>query len=92
MPLTAVSDHAGHNQPVIFVGFTPAFELVTADRAGNIMAWPYTKEQFTGYNWYQPGRKVSLNLDYTFEPIPDVGCAPRPPTLAPAASAGCRPS
>ena len=77
----------GHSGPVIFVGFTPAFLLVTADRAGNIMAWPYEKGHFTGFNWYQPGGKVSLNLDYTFEPVlsaPTTTVFPPPGLLTPA--------
>eukprot|EP01052_Picozoa_sp_SAG31_P000250 SAG31_NODE_8_length_42345_cov_10.980992_2_plen_365_part_00 len=45
--------------------------MVTVDRTGNVMAWPYTKDQYTGFNWFQPAAKVTLNLDYIFEPIPD---------------------
>jgi hypothetical protein len=64
---TTAERFVGHNEPVIFVGFGDGDIMVTVDVAGIILSWPYDAEKFTGFNWFQPGKKCSLNLDYTFE-------------------------
>jgi hypothetical protein len=59
-----------HTKELAFVGFSTApvsrgevgvvYEMVTVDIDGRIYIWPYSKDYFSGFNWYIPSRKIKF--------------------------------
>lgn len=66
---TVKETFSAHKSKVIAVEFGKGDTLITLDSGGEVLRWPYVKDQFTGFGWFQPDRSCHLGLDHTFTPI-----------------------
>ena len=43
--------------------------MITADNTGRVLSWPYRRDNFTGYGWFEPGQSCDLNLKASFSTL-----------------------
>ena len=66
---TVKETFSAHKSKVIAVEFGAGDTLITLDSSGKVLRWPYVRDQFTGFGWFQPDRSCNLGLDHSFTPI-----------------------
>ena len=61
-----------HRNPIEFLGnvgtslvkHDPQSKMVSVDKTGRIMIWPYSKESYSGFGWFIPSAKYKLRQRY----------------------------
>ena len=48
---------------MICVGFVENSSLmVSLDRGGQLLLWPYRKDHYSGYGWFRPSKQMQVGL------------------------------
>ena len=53
----------GHSAPVILLGFIDnGSTMLSVDRHGLMLEWPYRKDAFSAYGWFRPSRSLQISM------------------------------
>jgi len=71
-PSTEREFFQAHRNEIEFIGnigtskdsHDPASKIVSVDKTGRIMVWPYSKESYSGFGWFIPSAKYKLRQKY----------------------------
>lgn len=71
----------GHEDAIIFMSFvSDTDKLMTIDRSNYLSIWPHTKQNLTGFGWFEPA--VTYCLDFSkirsIEPVSQIGQTTHP--------------